>query len=241
MKQARKKVIICIPTRDRPHDACLASLEAEAPLLDAAGWDNYIAAETGSPYISHARATMLRKALDKFPDAVVFVDDDVSWTPGAVVKLLQAKGDVVAGLYRFKTENVEYMGELRTGPSGRVMGNDDGLLVATKVPAGFLKLTIRAVDVLFDKYPALIYGKPWYPQIDLFNHGAHASIFPSGSSGRMWWGVDYAFSQRWIDTGEPLYVLPDLDLTHNGKDKAYPGNYHQHLLRCPGGALEGEK
>lgn len=227
------KVVICIPTRDRPHDACLASLEAEAPLLTAAGHEHFICAETGSPYISHARATMLRKALDKFADAVVFIDDDVSWEPGALVKLLDTKPDVVAGTYRFKLDEVQFMGELLLSKNGHVQADGEGpdaLLYATKVPAGFLKITVAAVDVLFDRYPQLIYGKPWYPRLDLFNHGAHHSLFPNGSSGRMWWGEDYAFSQRWLDTGNPLFILPNITLTHNGKDKAYPGNLHEHLL-----------
>lgn len=230
-----KKLVICVPTRDKPHNACLDSLEIEAPLLTAAGFDNYVCAETGSPYISHARATMLRKALDKFADIIVFLDDDVSWEPGAMVKLCQTEPDVVAGVYRFKSDAVQFMGELLLSENGRPQSPDEksDLLFATKVPAGFLKITTRAVTTLYDRYPQLIYGLPWYPHIDLFNHGAHHSLFPSGDTkvgaGRMWWGEDYAFSQRWIDTGNPLFILPDLTLTHNGKDRAYTGNLHEHL------------
>ncbi len=59
-----KKVVLCVPTLTRPMPQTLASIEASIPLLDAAGWDHAMVSEIGCPYISGARATMLRKALD---------------------------------------------------------------------------------------------------------------------------------------------------------------------------------
>jgi hypothetical protein len=44
-----------------------------------------------------------------------------------------------------------------------------------------------------------------------------------------------AFSRRWADMGETVWIVPDINLTHHSRDKAYPGNYHQFLMRQPGG------
>ena len=73
-------------------------------MLTDAGLDHYMVTEVGNPYVSAARAAMLRKALDVHADVIVFIDHDVSWRPEDMLELLETKGDVVCGLYRKKTD-----------------------------------------------------------------------------------------------------------------------------------------
>jgi glycosyltransferase involved in cell wall biosynthesis len=220
------KVVFCIPTLTEPYRQCLDALEASVAPLDAAGIEHQTVFEVGCPYISHARSTMLRKALDAKADAVVFIDHDLSWRPQDLVTLIQTNGDVVAGLYRFKKAEEEYMGVVRCSADGRpLVRPEDGAILADKVPAGFLKVTKEAVDRFMKAYPELTYGLAWSPSTDLFNHGAHQGV---------WYGEDYAFSRRWRDCGGEIFVVPDLDLTHHGREP-YPGNFHRFMLAQPGG------
>lgn len=224
-----KKVVFCTPSLNGPLAPLVASMEQSIPLVTGAGWDEGMVLETGNPYISAARATMLRKALDAKADVIVFIDYDVSWEPSDLLKLIETEGDVVAGLYRFKKDEEEYMGALCTDAEGRVSGREsDGALYADRVPAGFLKITKEAVDRFMAAYPELLYGHRFAPAVDLFNHGAHDWV---------WYGEDYSFSRRWRALGEPLWIVPDLTLTHHSADRAYRGNFHEFLLRQPGGAL----
>jgi glycosyltransferase involved in cell wall biosynthesis len=226
-----KKVVLCVPTLTRPHQQTLDSIAASAPLLDGK-YDHYMVNEIGCPYISCARATMLRKALDVKADIVVFIDHDLSWQPQDLLNLIEAEGDVVAGLYRFKYDDkIEYMGVLDDNVDGTVKLRKDGCIKAERVPAGFLKVTRNAVNRFMKAYPELVYGEASNPSVDLFNHGAHKGA---------WWGEDYAFSRNWIDCGGEIWVVPNLSLTHHSKDAEYPGNYHEFLLRQPGGSKEGE-
>lgn len=220
-------VVLATPTVTKPHPAYVDALEAAEPALTAAGYRAKKILEIGNPYISAARATMLRKALDGGADIIVFIDHDVSFTPGALVRLVEAEGDVVAGTYRFKKDDVEFMGEAARDADGDINGRDDGAILAHRVPAGFLKVTRAAVARFMRAYPHLCYGDPIAPHVDLFNHGAHDGV---------WYGEDYAFSRNWLATGEPLWLLPDLNLTHHG-DKPYPGNFHDYLRHLPGGDL----
>jgi len=223
------KLVLCCPTITRPFDAFLASLEAEVPLLDAAGIAHQAVFEVGSAYISHARATMLRKAMDTQPDVIVFLDHDLSWKPGDLLRLIQTPGEVVSGLYRFKQEPEEYMGTLITGDDHRPITREDGCIRADWVPAGFLKITDGVVHEVMGAYPELVYGPRYRPSLDLFNHGAHNGV---------WYGEDYAFSRRWNDRGGEIWIVPDLDLTHHAADgSAYPGNFHSYMRRQPGGDL----
>lgn len=222
----KKKVVFCVPTLTRPYQQLLDSLEKSIPHIIEAGWDEGMVSEVGCPYISAARATMLRKALDAKADVVVFLDHDLSWNPKDLLKLIETEGDVVAGLYRFKKDVIEYMGVLDDA-DGQVQVRADGCIKATRVPAGFLKVTRNAINQFMAAYPHLKYGEESAPHVDLFNHGAHEG---------KWWGEDYAFSRNWLSAGGDIWVVPDLSLTHHSAENEYPGNYHQFLLRQPGGS-----
>ena len=221
------KVVLCLPTLTRPYQQTLDAIAASVPLMDAAGFDHNMVSEIGCPYISAARATMLRKALDAKADVIVFIDHDLSWRPADLVTLIQTPGDVVAGLYRFKKDGEAHFMGVLDDDNGGVKLRDDGCIKAHAVPAGFLKITPKAVDRFMQAYPDLSFGPRWNPSTDLFNHGAHAG---------QWWGEDYAFSRRWRELGGELWVVPDLTLTHHTSEAAYEGNFHQFMLRQPGGA-----
>lgn len=218
------KVTICVPTVKRPYEAFLRSMEKAAPLLEmAGGWDVGLVFEVGNPYISAARATMLRKALDAKSDAVVFIDHDIGFRPQDLVRLVAAEGDVVAGTYRFKEEAEHYMGWLVVEDHA-VQRRKDGALLATHVPGGFLKLTRAAVNRFVEAYPELLYGERCNPHVDLFNHGAIEWA---------WFSEDYAFSKRWRDAGGSIWLLPELEIDHYGgspgEEVAYPGNFASYI------------
>lgn len=109
---------MCIPTMTKPYQVTLDSIFACADALDEAGYDHKTVYEIGCPYISQARATMLRKALDAKADHIIFIDHDISFSPIDIVRLIQAEGDVVAGTYRFKKDEESYMGRPMYGDSG---------------------------------------------------------------------------------------------------------------------------
>jgi len=223
------KAVFCIPTITRPYQACLSSLEKSIPLIKSAGWDEGMVSEIGCPYISGARATMLRKALDAGADVIVFIDHDLSWRPQDLLTLIETEGDVIAGLYRFKKDEEHYMGVLDDGPGGAPAVRKDGCIKATRVPAGFLKITRGAVNKFMTAYPKLCYGPKFNLSVDLFNHGAHDGA---------WWGEDYSFSRNWIDCGGEIWVRPDLSLCHHDSGRAYLGNFHEFMLAQPGGSSE---
>ena len=235
------KVAFCVPTITAPFPQLLDALEAAIPLIQEAGFIDAMVSEVGNPYISNARNTMLRKALDWGANIIVFLDHDMSFPPESLLNLIQTEGDVVAGTYRFKDDGkVGYMGTLCTHSDGRPIVNDDGTLRAEFVPAGFLKITTSTVVKFMKRFPALIYGPPYHPYIDLFHHGAHAG---------MWYGEDYGFSRNWgvVDGMGSIKIIPDLDITHHkwvpdkvnkgtGYYKDYPGNFHRFLMGLPGGS-----
>lgn len=224
----KKHVVFCVPTVRKPYQACLDSLAASIPLIHAAGWTDGMVNSIGCPYISHARATMLRKAQEAMADVIVFIDHDMSWRPVDLLKLIETPGEVVSGTYRFKEEEEKYMGALLPDVNQLPQVRDDGCVKAYCIPAGFLKLTRGAVSKFMYHYPELCYIENETLTVDLFNHGVHKGV---------WYGEDYAFSRNWIEKCGDIWVIPDLNLDHHAKDgTVYKGNFHEFLLRQPGGS-----
>jgi hypothetical protein len=109
------KVVFCTPSLAGPTAPYISALEQSIPLITGAGWEEGYAQEIGNPYISAARANMTRKALDAGADVLIYLDYDLSWRPPDLLTLLTTPGDVVAGTYRFKKDDEEYMGAVDTG------------------------------------------------------------------------------------------------------------------------------
>lgn len=223
------RVVIATPSLAGPTEAYMRALEASVAPLKDAGYEIRAEPEIGCPYISEARSKLLRKALDWKADDIVFIDYDISWRPKDLLRLLEVEAEVVAGTYRFKEETERYMGVLEDGFHHRPVVRKDGCIAAICAPAGFLRITAKAVDRFMGKFPELIYGPRYCPFVDLFNHGAHEGA---------WWGEDYAFCRRYREAGGEIWIYPDLDLTHHEKEASYPGNFHQFMLRQPGGSLD---
>ncbi len=222
------KVAICTATYRKPHPAYVSALKDSAAALDAAGIEHATVFEVNCPYISGARATMLSKAIKWGADAIVFIDDDVSWRPQDLVRLIQTPGDVVAGTYRFKKADEElYMGSINTDEQGIPVHRDDGCISAYRIPAGFLKVTRQAIEDIRAAYPHLSINDGG---LDLFNHGAIDGI---------WHGEDYAFSKRWVDMGRQIWLIPFLCLDHHSRDDdtVCKGNFDTYLRKQPGGDL----
>jgi hypothetical protein len=224
----KRKVVFCTPSLTGPTKPYIESMEASLPLITAAGWDEGYAQQIGCPYISAARANMLRAALDAKANDIIFIDYDLSWRPEDLLTLLQTEGDVVAGTYRCKIEDEQYMGTIESDASGRpVVRESDGAISAKLIPAGFLKVTEAAIDAFMEAYPDLCYGPRFHQSVDLFNHGVHE---------RIWWGEDYSFARRWKAKCGDIWIVPDLDIDHHTKTEVFKGNYHQFLLRQDGGS-----
>lgn len=223
------KAVFLTPTIDKPYDVYADSMIRSIGPLAEAGWEHGLGIERFNPYISAARATLLRKAMDDQPDAIVFIDHDLSWGTDALLTLLQTEGDVVAGTYRFKTEKEEYMGAWEIDEDLRPVTRADGCFDALRVPAGFLKITPKAVHAFMRAWPELLYGDADHPSLDMFNHGVIDGV---------WYGEDYAFCKRWKERCGDIWLVPDLYINHHSISTEYPGNLHNFMRRQPGGELD---
>ncbi len=242
--QLKKKVVFCMPVNrgQKPHPKTIESLENTIPLLIERGWEEGFCNTSGNPYISGARAELTRKALSAGATDIFYLDYDLAWEPEGLLKVLEADGDVVCGTYRTKESDpsvVTYMGAIYSGPDERPLIREDGCIKARVVPAGFLRVKIRAIDMFMRAYPKLCYGPQYQLSVDLFNHGAH---------NRLWWGEDYAFARNYIAAGGEIWIVPDIQLDHwnhwigtEPGAEVYRGNFHEFLMNQPGSSRDLER
>lgn len=155
--------------------------------------------------ICTARDQLCHAFLESDCDKLVFVDADVSWEPGSLLKLASHPVDFVGGAYRFRSEPEAYPvswieGELWADPQ-------TGLLEVKVVPAGFLALSRKALEGIRAQHPGRTYPRG----------GAEFHAFfwspPGGTE-------EGPFCDDWRAAGGQVWLDPELTLTHDG----YTGN-----------------
>lgn len=231
----------------------LNSLEATVRLLAEWGVSSEFHMVTQSPYVQTARNTLVRQFLASRCDRLLFLDDDISWEAGDVLRLLNAPFDAVAGVYVLRQDEPNYPVVLRCDDEGQAYSITpkplyDGdpaqtYLIATRAATGFMLLSRAVFTQIQEAYPEREYDD--WPANEPGQIEVHFDFFPQGVHNRRWIGEDFAFCNLWSGIGGSVYIVPDMTLWHHGVDedgnpKAWRGNLAEYLRGLPGGIEHGE-
>lgn len=167
----------------------------------------------GDSIIPNARNVLLAKFQQETDCTdLVFVDGDISWRAGELLKLINHPVDFVGGGYRFKNDIENYPMQWMPDPEGKGLWADPatGLIEVAGTPTGFLRLTRAAIDQLTSAYDGLWYRERLCPELKLFwlcdlqidNHTLR--------------GEDYGLCKKWRDIGGRVWLDPELKLDHTG-------------------------
>lgn len=185
---------------------------ATSALLSEKGVGHACIQVAGDCYLAKARNRLVHLFLTNFPDAtdLFFIDDDVGWDPSAVIRLLEAGDDVVAGVYPHKMDVRSFPVDLEAHPGGDLV-EVDGFVLASAVPTGFLRVRRSVVEkIAFD---SAIYTEP-------LPDGSRITVrdvFQMGRIGDKWYGEDVYFCRRLAEAGFKIWVDPSLTFTHTGR------------------------
>lgn len=210
-----RKVFVAIPAyTGQVHVGAAASLVQSAYEVAADGVLLDVRMQAGDSLITFARNLLLAQFLASDCTDLVFVDSDISWEAGALLRLLSHPVDFVAGAYRYKRDDEDYpIGWL---PKDELHA-ENGLLEVARVPFGFVRLTRAACY----RMTAVAADKPFRhrsaPEIQ-----CHA-IFDLEYRDGTYIGEDFVFCDRWRGQGGKVWLDPELSLTHHGQ-KSYPGH-----------------
>lgn len=187
---------------------------------------------SGDSYVWRARNLLAERFLLSDCSHMIFIDSDHAWSLEAIMRLLKADADVVGGAYPTKNAWERYSVVVYTDEKGIPETRPDGLIRAQKVPTGFMKIKRTVFERLKKAYPDNWYweggGDGGSPR-KMYDYFGHLTL------NHVKLGEDVSFCKRWEMIGGEIYVEPRCDIDHIGT-KTWKGNYHNFLLRQPGGS-----
>lgn len=211
------RLMVAIPAYSGTiHLGTMRSLFTDLLTLQARGDSWTLHDECGNALIADARALIVAQFLASDCDTLVFVDSDVCWEAGALVRLVDAPVDMVAGIYPQRRDPPRYCvkwkgaGELRADP-------ETMLLEVEGVPFGFVKLTRTMLESMVEQYPDTEFYVETAPDTKAW------ALFADYRIGKHKMGEDYAFCRRWTDMGGKVWIDPEMSMGHVGF-KTFPGH-----------------
>lgn len=167
----------------------------------------------GCSLIPMARNQLAEEFMASDCDRLVFIDGDLSWELGAVVKIARHPVDFCGGAYRYKSDEENYpVGFIQDRTE--LWSNELGLIEVAALPGGFMSLSRDVLYRLREAFPDEHY--------EHFGHTAHAWFQSPFMGGRLC-GEDGFFCMRWRALGGQIWLDPELTLTHIGGSPEYTG------------------
>lgn len=212
---------VAIPAYDGKVDIETArALLNEQALAQSLGWTIQFIFLPGGSLVTHARNQLAADFLASDAERLVFVDADVSWTLGELLRLARHGVDFVGGAYRYKDAAESYPVALCTDKAELWADPETGLLEVECVPGGFLQVSREVFARLKAAHPERTYS---------FGGKALHAYFhaPPGC------GEDGTFCQDWRGAGGKVWLDPELELSHIGGRQTYTGHIGNWLKGRP--------
>lgn len=219
------KVIVAIPVYDGKLPVqVVRSLLEERSIAEKCGDDLQIRFLPSCSHPAMGRNQLAQDFLDSDADRLVFLDADVTFEPGALVKIARHKVDFVGGAYRFKFHEENYPVGWITEKS-ELWSNELGLIEVAVLPGGFLSLSRNVFETL----------KAAHPDREYEHFGKKAfCFFQMPFHGGALYGEDSFFCKEWRNAGGTVYLDPELELTHWDFNTPYKGHIGNWLKRRSG-------
>jgi len=199
-------VYVGIPVLDgKPHYKTVDSLLAEQLHCSTQGVHLLVEWEVGCSLIGDARNRLAKRFLaTKEAKEMVFVDADISWPPGSLLRLVKSRKDVIGGTYRAKQDDIRFHVHGKVEKVG-------GLYRVGGLPGGFIKISRRAFEKMRPR---------GYLASD--NTVTH-DYFPMGFHRGTYYGEDYGFCRLWRQSGGEVFLDPSIRLRHHDSMSVYTG------------------
>lgn len=181
------------------------------------------------PNCSHpamGRNQLARHFMESSADRLVFLDSDVTFQPGALVRIARHPVDFVGGCYRLKLDEEAYPMGWIDGPTRGLKLNDfSGLIEVSGIPGGFMSLSRKVFETM----------KAAHPERTFTHRGETFHIyFATPAGGGVIWGEDAYFCKEWRELSGKVYLDPEIPLTHWDFNKPFPGHIGNWLKRQNG-------
>lgn len=214
MNSPLKTVFISCCTRSKVEWGTSLSISAAMQKLREAKISSTLAPRVGESLICRARQNDIVKFRESKADFLFSVDDDIQLPDDAILKLIEADKDIVAGFYRLKDQS-KAQTAIRLDKHGPACGEilKAGITApAIYVSAGCMLVKRCVIEAMIKYYSALEYTR------NLTQDAAWALYMPY-INGKEYLSEDWAFCQRAIDAGFEIWCHGGVRCGHWGKIK----------------------
>ena len=140
------------------------------------------------------------------------IDGDLGWPAQAVLAMLEAKKEFVAGVYPARGEKNVFLFRPELNLDGTIV-TDKHLLKMQYIPSGFMLIAKSVIAKMRDTHPDLYYepkdknaANPM-PGYCFFNTEVYEGEF---------WGEDFVFCRKAREAGVDIWVDPLIQFNHAG-------------------------
>lgn len=207
----KRHVVIAIPAHAGTiHLGTMRSIIHDLIALMKRGDTVQVEDECGSAEIADARARLVGEFLSSKGTDLVFVDSDVCWEPGALVKLVDTPVDLIAGVYPRRSDPIKFsLRFLNDGDELKSSTGNPGLIEVAGVSAGFMRCSRRMLERMSESYSDLLYYREGRTYCGFFDPYRT-------DDGKRRLSEDYSFCQRWKDIGGSVWIDPAIKMGHVG-------------------------
>lgn len=219
-RKAKAVVMVATPTYDGKlnHQYLEAYM---ASFTDCLRRDIVLAPEfaVGFSLVQYARDYLIYRFLES-PEFthLLWIDSDLGWQTSAIARLVESGKEIIGGSYTTKSPTKSIYPFVAVGPEV------DGLQEVSALPGGFILMSRKAVQALWDASPQIVMehgGKDL-----IMRHVCDLELYTTDENGttvQRLMGEDYVMQAKLRSLGFKMYLLTDIDFVHVGLSE-WPGN-----------------
>lgn len=206
-----KKILIATPCLDQKVDAYFVHSLCESIKLGLQhGLDIKCVFLANESILPMARNELFALAKRENYDTMVFVDDDEYWDEQALIDIIESPKDVIAVPVVNKGDK-EITFNIWLDPD--VKKDTDGLIKIDQCGTGFLKLSKKVIDDLWDSNTELVFRGKKLKNICEYTYANGGFV-----------GEDIALCNKIKELGYDIWLNPEYTVSHIG-NKMYKGNF----------------
>lgn len=202
------RIFVAIPTYDgKPPAGMVASLLDERVAAQVMGHDMVVNFLPSCSVPASGRNHLVKEFLDSGCDKMFFLDSDITWPTGHLIKLCMYPEEFVGGCYRFKRDEESYPVSWLPDPEGKgLWANERGLIEVETLPTGFLAISRSVFEKFHEHFPGRAYEHEGNSMFSYFEmrfvegQGLHSD--------------DTYFCKLWREIGGKVWLDPEITLTH---------------------------
>jgi len=226
-------IAVLVPTYDgkMPIDATVSLIQLHGLIAENGGRMSLFS-QKGMAIVESARNALLAEVM-KHDDitGVLHLDADIMFTAMDALTLIayaDDKYDVVAGLYRAKTDKSFLYFFTKESGDGDEIKMDGDVMPCKRVPLGFCYVKREVLDVLWENEACRKYS---------IGPNTARLVYETSYRDGQYIGQDYAFCDKVQNMGYRIGALPRLRLGHIGT-KTYEGSFSEALEGAKAGHFE---